>query len=114
MQVVGRRDVAGGAALATEALIGGLALLAVGVEIAEAEVFATTWADAVTVRGPGIAGLLGALAPRAGPSLTRDPLGLLFSAIACGLGIALVVCGALRAQNATAESLGHADGGCAD
>jgi hypothetical protein len=38
------------------------------------------------------------LAPRAGPTLTRDPLGLLFSAIACGLGIALLVAGALRAQ----------------
>jgi hypothetical protein len=90
--------VAGGAVLATDALIGGLALLAAGVEIAEAEVFATTWADAVTARWPGANGLLGTLAPRAGPSLTRDPLGLLFSAIACGLGIALIVSGALRAQ----------------
>ena len=90
--------VAGGAVLATDALIGGLALLAAGVEIAEAEVFATTWADAVTARWPGANGLLGALAPRAGPSLTRDPLGLVFSAIACGLGIALIVSGALRAH----------------
>jgi glycosyl transferase family 87 len=90
--------VAGGATLAADALIGGLALLATGVEIAEAEVFATTWADAVAARWPGTTGLVGALAPRAGPALTRDALGLLFSAIACGLGIALVAAGALRAH----------------
>jgi hypothetical protein len=90
--------VAGGAVLATDALIGGLALLAAGVEIAEGEIFATTWADAVAARWPGATGLLGALSPRAGPSLTRDPLGLVFSAIACGLGIALIVSGALRAR----------------
>jgi hypothetical protein len=91
--------VAGGAVLATDALIGGLALFATGVEIAEGEVFATTWADAVGARWPGATlGLLQALAPRAGPALTRDPLGLLFGAIACGLGIALLVAGALRAR----------------
>ncbi|PYQ40422.1 MAG: hypothetical protein DMF77_18430, partial [Acidobacteria bacterium] len=58
----------------------------------------TTWADAVAARWPDATGWMHALAPRGGPSLTRDPLGLLFSAIACGLGIALIVCGALRAQ----------------
>jgi hypothetical protein len=89
--------VAAGASLATDALIGGLALLALGVEIAEGEIFATTWADAVTARWPGASGLVHALAPRAGPALTRDPLGLLFSAIACGLGIALLVAGVVRA-----------------
>jgi len=88
--------VAGGAALTTDALIGGLALLALGVEIAEGEIFATTWADALAARWPDATGWVHALAPRAGPSLTRDPLGLLFSAIACGLGIALLVGGALR------------------
>jgi len=87
---------AGGAVLATDALIGGLALLAVGIEIAEAEVFATTWADAVAAHWPGATGWMHAFAPRAGPALTRDPLGLLFGAIACGLGIALLVGGALR------------------
>ena len=88
--------VAGGAALATDALIGGLALLALGVEIAEGEVFATTWADAVTARWPPATGLLHTLAPRAGPALTHDPFGLVFSAIACGLGIVWLVGGALR------------------
>jgi hypothetical protein len=90
--------VAGGAVLALDSLIGGLGLLATGVEIAEGEVFATTWADAVAARWPAPTGLLSALAPRAGPSLTRDPLGLLFAAIACGLGILLVVAGTLRAR----------------
>jgi Glycosyltransferase family 87 len=88
--------VAGGAVLATEALIGGLALLALGVEIAEGEVFATTWADAVAAHWPAATGWMHALAPRAGPALTHDPLGLLFSALACGLGIALLVGGVLR------------------
>jgi hypothetical protein len=88
--------VAGGAVLAVDALIGGLALLATGIEIAEGEVFATTWSDAVTARWPPASGIWHALAPRAGPALTHDPLGLLFSAIACGLGIAWLVGGALR------------------
>jgi len=87
---------AGGAVLATDALIGGLALLALGVEIAEGEIFATTWADALAAHWPGTTGWMHAFAPRAGPALTRDPLGLLFSAIACGLGIALLVGAALR------------------
>jgi hypothetical protein len=90
--------VAGGAVLATDALIGGLALLAAGIEIAEGEVFATTWADAVSARWPSASGLAHALAPRAGPALTHDPLGLLFSAIACGLGMAWLVGGALRLE----------------
>jgi glycosyl transferase family 87 len=88
--------VAAGAGLATDALIGGLGLLALGVEIAEGEVFATTWADAMAARWPSASGLSGTLAPHAGPALTHDPLGLLFSAIACGLGIALLVGGVLR------------------
>ncbi|HET6897477.1 MAG TPA: glycosyltransferase 87 family protein, partial [Vicinamibacteria bacterium] len=88
--------VAAGAVLAVDALIGGLALLATGIEIAEGEVFATTWADAVTARWPPAGGLWHALAPRAGPALTHDPLGLVFSAIACGLGIVFLVGGVLR------------------
>jgi hypothetical protein len=88
--------VAGGAVLATDALIAGLALLATGIEIAEGELFATTWADAVAAHWPPATGLLHALAPRAGMALTHDPLGLLLSALACGLGIALLVGGVLR------------------
>ncbi len=91
---------AAGAALAPDVLIGSLALLATAVEIAEGEVFATTWADAVAARWPWPTGPLAALAPRAGPALTRDPLGLLLSAIASGLAIALVVMGVVRARRA--------------
>jgi glycosyl transferase family 87 len=89
---------AGGAALAPDALIGGLALLATGVEIAEGEVFATTWTDATSAHWPAMSGLASVLAPRAGPALTRDPLGLLLAALACALGIVLVVAGTLRAR----------------
>ena len=42
---------------------------------------------------------MAALAPKAGPSLTKDPLGLLWSATAAGFGVlylALAVCGAPR------------------
>lgn len=90
--------VAGGAVLALDTLIGGLALLATAVEIAEGAVFATTWADALAARWPMVSGLAAVLAPRAGPALTRDPLGLLFAAIACALGILLLVSGTLRAR----------------
>jgi len=83
-----------GATVTIDAVVGGLLLLASAVEIAEGEVFASTWADAVAAHWRGA----GLLAPRAGPDLTRDPLGLVFSAIACGLAVALVMAGVARAR----------------
>jgi len=83
-----------GARVTIDAVVGGLLLLATAVEIAEGEVFASTWTDAVAAHWPGAS----VLAPRAGPDLTRDPLGLVFSAMACGLGVALVVAGVARAR----------------
>ena len=77
--------VAAGAALATDALIGGLALLALGVEIAEGEIFATTWGDAVAgARWPREAGCGTPWPPapaprsrtiRSGSSSARSPAG---------------------------------------
>ena len=89
---------AAGATAAAGAWLAGLALLATAVEIAEGQVFATTWVDAAAARWPAAGSTLAALAPRAGPALTRDPLGLLFSAIASFLGIALVVAAAVGAR----------------
>jgi hypothetical protein len=94
--------VAAGAALGVDRLIGGLGLLALGVEIAEGEIFAATWADATAARWPAASSLASAVAPRAGPELTRDPLGLVFAALACGLGIVVLVTGVLRARRSVA------------
>ncbi len=76
-----------------------LLLLAVAVEVAEGGVLQAVWSDAVAARLPGhLDGLWRALAPRAGPDLTQDPLGLLLSAIAAGLGILLLTAGVLGAR----------------
>jgi hypothetical protein len=75
-----------------------LLLLALAVEVAEGEPLRTSWEDAVSVRLPAyLSGLPAALAPRAGPALTLDPLGLLLSATAAGFGIAYLAAGLLGA-----------------
>ena len=75
-----------------------LLLLALAVETVENGLFRATWADAVD---SGLTGRLGgwarALAPRAGPGLTDDPLGLLVAAVAAGLGILYLVAAVLGA-----------------
>ena len=77
-----------------------LLLLALAVEMAEGAIFRTAWEQASAADLPArLGGLVAALAPRVGPSLTKDPLGLLFSATAAGFGVlylALAVCGAPR------------------
>ncbi|MBI3932897.1 MAG: DUF2029 domain-containing protein [Acidobacteria bacterium] len=76
-----------------------LLLLALAVEVAEGELFRAAWEDAVNARLPRyLEGLAATLAPRAGPDLTQDPLGLLVSATAAGLGVAYVVAGILGAS----------------
>ena len=75
-----------------------LLLLAVAVEVAQAGVMQAVWSDAVAARLPEqTGGVWRALAPRAGPELTEDPLGLLWSATAAGLAIVLLTAGVLRA-----------------
>jgi hypothetical protein len=85
-----------GAAVALAPLL----LLAVSVEVAEHGVFRTTWEQAAAAGLPArLSGLAAAIAPKAGPGLTKDPLGLAFSATAAGLAVlylALAVCGAGR------------------
>jgi len=77
-----------------------LLLLALAVEVAENGLLRTAWEQAAAAGLPSrLSGLAAALAPTAGPTLTKDPLGLVFSATAAGLGVlylALAVCGAPR------------------
>jgi hypothetical protein len=77
-----------------------LLLLALAVEVAETAPLRAAWEQAAAASLPArLGGLVAALAPTAGPSLTKDPLGLLWSASAAGLGVlylALAVCGAPR------------------
>jgi len=63
-----------------------LLLLALAVEVVENGLFRTTWEQAAGL-ATGASGLVAALAPQAGPGLSRDPLGLLVGAIAAGLGV---------------------------
>jgi hypothetical protein len=65
--------------------VGPLALLAIAVEYAQNEVLRTAWEQAVA---HGAAGLLGPFGPRAGASLTADPLGALVSALVAGVAVA--------------------------
>jgi hypothetical protein len=77
-----------------------LLLLALAVEIAETAPLRAAWEQAVDASLPArLGGLVAALAPRGGPSLSKDPLGLAWSASAAGLGVlylALAVCAAPR------------------
>jgi hypothetical protein len=75
-----------------------LLLLMAAVEIAQAGVMQAAWGDALAARLPEhVDGVWRALAPRAVPDLTLDPLGLLWSALAAGLGIVMVTAGVLQA-----------------
>lgn len=77
-----------------------LLLLALAVELAENGLLRAAWEQAVAAGLDGRAGgLAAALAPRALPGLSSDPLGLAWSALAAGLGLvylALATTGASR------------------
>lgn len=76
-----------------------LLLLGLATEVAEHELFRTTWDQAVAVRLPAhLTGVLAAIAPRAGPQLTRDPVGVLVSAVAAGLAVLYLIAGACGAS----------------
>jgi hypothetical protein len=87
-----------------------LLLLALAVEAAENQVFRAAWDEAVAAGWPArVTGLAAALVPKAGPHLTRDPLGLVFSATAAGLGVlylGLSACAAPRRARTAVTLLG--------
>ncbi len=73
-----------------------LLLLLLAVEIAENAVFLEAGVQAAVAGLPSrLGGLAAALGPRAGPDLTPDPLGLVFSAIAAGAAVVFLVAAAL-------------------
>jgi hypothetical protein len=73
-----------------------LLFLLLAVEIAENAVFLEAGAQAAAAGLPSrLGGLAAALGPRAGPELTPDPLGLLFSALAAGAAVVYLVAAAL-------------------
>jgi hypothetical protein len=81
---------------APDLVVAPLLLFLLGVAIAEHEIFRAVWEDAVSVRLPAhVSGWVAAFLPRAGPGLTRDPLGLLFSALAAGFAIVWLWAGLL-------------------
>ncbi len=80
-------------ALAADLALVPLLLLAVAVETVEHEVFRLTWEQAA----PALSGVLGALAPRAGLELARDPLGLWLGAASAGLAVVYAAGGGLGA-----------------
>ena len=87
------------ARVAADVVVVPLFLLTVAVEVAQGAVLQAVWSDAVSARLPAhLDGMWRVLAPRAGADLTADPLGLLMSAIAAGLGILLLTAGVLRAS----------------
>jgi voltage-gated potassium channel Kch len=68
-----------------------LLLLALAVEISNGEGLRTSWEDAVASDLPRhLSGLASVVAPKAGASLTQDPLGLITSATAAGIGVTLL------------------------
>ena len=82
--------------LAPDLVVAPLLLLMLAVEVGEHELFRRVWEDAVAVRLPAHAtGFLAALLPRAGPGLTRDPIGLFLSALAAGIAIVWLWAGLL-------------------
>ncbi|HEX9186150.1 MAG TPA: glycosyltransferase family 87 protein, partial [Vicinamibacteria bacterium] len=87
-----------------------LLLLALAVESAENQVFRAAWDEAVAAGWPArVTGLAAALVPKAGPHLTKDPLGLVFSATAAGLGVlylGLAACAAPRRARTAVTVLG--------
>jgi hypothetical protein len=89
-----------------------LLLLALAAEVSDHGLFRTGWEQAVAAGlAARLTGLAAVLAPKAGPGLTADPLGLFFGATAAGLGVlylAVGVCGAPRRARVAVTALAAA------
>jgi hypothetical protein len=80
------------AGVAADLVVVPLLLLAFAVEVVENEVFRAVWEQALAAGIPGrLPRWAAAVAPRAGPALTADPIGLLVGALAAGLAILYLI-----------------------
>ncbi len=87
-----------------------LLLLAVAVEIVERQLLRSTWEQVEAAGLPARwGGLVAALAPRAGPQLTQDPLGLLVSATAAGLAVLYLAIGSASGEPGLPVAPGEAN-----
>jgi hypothetical protein len=85
-----------------------LLLFALAVEIAEQQLFRTGWEQAAAAGLPArLPGVLAALAPKAGPQLSHDPLGLLWSALAAGCAVLYLAIGAVTSGAEKKASAGE-------
>jgi hypothetical protein len=92
--------------LPIHACLSALLLLMLAVEISSGEVFRTAWEDALASNLPGaLRGLANVAAPRAGSDMTHDPLGLLVSATAAGIGVAFLTAALVGAARAVQRAL---------
>jgi hypothetical protein len=83
-----------------------LLLLTLAVEVVEHAIFRAAWEQAAPMGWPArLGGLWTTLAPRAGPSLTPDPLGVLLGAVAAGLAVLYLTAAALGARRWTRLTL---------
>jgi hypothetical protein len=89
----------GGRGWTAEAAVAPLLLLSMAVELVEHEPLRAVWEDAVGAHlGMHATGLVAWAWPRASSALTADPLGLLFGALAAGLGVVWLVLAVLGAS----------------
>jgi hypothetical protein len=92
-----------------ETAVAPLLLFLLAVEVVENEPLRALWEDAVAARLPAhVSGVASLLLPRAGPELTLDPLGLLFGALAAGLGVVWILVVLLGAPARVRLALGAA------
>jgi hypothetical protein len=93
--------------LAPDLALGPLALAGLAVTVSEQDVFRAVWDQAVAMRWPEVlpAAVRAAL-PHPAPGLTSDPIGLIASALAAGLGLAMLVAGVLGARPALRSGIG--------
>jgi hypothetical protein len=82
-----------------------LLLLSLAAEVSDHELFRSVWEDGLAVRLPQhLSGVAALVAPRAGPGLTQDPLGLAISATAAGIAVVYLV-GGLAGWSARARQV---------
>jgi len=85
--------------LSADMVLTPLALLLLGVTVAEQEVFRASWDQAVSAGVPGVLpGWVQAVLPHPATGLTTDPIGLVVSAVCAGFGLVYLAAAVLGAS----------------